>query len=149
MTSDATSTGDEGCGGCAALLGVALVVSAVVAAVMSVASVVDPFSLLPPVGDVWAECPAEVPAAAGGSCDLTDRYPGYAWRVIVSFAWALAAVGALGWLAVATGDVRDARERCYDRADGPRASASAREGLALAATLTALLGGAPLVAWLL
>lgn len=149
MTTDATGTGDGGCSGCATLIGAALVISAVVAAVMSVASLVDPFALLPPVGDVWAECPTEVPAAAGGSCDLTDRYPGYVWRVIASFAWALAAIGALGWLAVATSDVRDARERRYERPDGAQAHASARHGLVLAATLTALLGGAPLAVWFL
>ena len=75
-----------GCGGCFGLL---LVIGAIVAAAMSLAALVDPFSWMPPIGDVFADCP---PAAeVGGSCDLEDRYPGFWLHVLVNLAYSAAA----------------------------------------------------------
>ena len=57
-----------GCGGCIALV---LVIGLIVAAAMSIAALIDPFSWMPSIGDVFADCPPAV--EVGRSCDLSDR----------------------------------------------------------------------------
>ena len=85
-----------GCGGCIVLL---LVIGAIVAAAMSIAALIDPFSWMPPIREVFADCPRAV--EVDGSCDLADRYPGFWLHVLVKLAYSAAAVVLLvlgGWM---------------------------------------------------
>lgn len=139
----AEGTQDDGYG-CGIAVALVVVAAVVFWTVVSVAALVDPFSVLPPVGDVWADCPDDVPAA-GGSCDLLDRYPGFAVHVVASFAWALAAVLALGWLGVAVLGVLDVRAARFDRPAAAVAYAAARTSFVRACATVAALGLLPVL----
>jgi hypothetical protein len=103
--------GQEG-GGCAAFILVVLVIGAVVAAVISIAALVDPFSWLPPVGEIWEDC-EEKYDTPGDDCELATRFPGSSPHVIANFAYVITAVGLLAWLAYAVVEVRRARVERY------------------------------------
>lgn len=130
--------------GCGTLFGWLILLGIVVAAAMSIAALVDPFSKLPTVADVWADCP---PAEHGpdGTCDLEDRHPGFWGKVAGSLTYTLVTVLALGWLASTTRDLRDARRRLFSDPDGPAAYRTAREGFVGAALVVAVLGLIPVI----
>ena len=132
--------GGGGCGGCLVLL---LVIGAIVAAAMSLAALVDPFSWMPPIDEMFADCP---PAAeVGGSCDLEDRYPGFWLHVLVNVAYSAAAVGLLAALVPAVAELRKARFARFDGGSALERYRAARERLALVAGGTAALAALPLV----
>src|SRR5215210_4693711 len=96
------SSQQEG-GGCAALVVLVLVIGAVVAAVISVAALVDPFSWLPPIGEIFGDCDDDYDTSAD-ECELATRFPGFWGHVIANFAYSVAAAGLLVWLASAVLD---------------------------------------------
>ena len=70
---------DDG-GGCLALFAVLLAIGAAVAALLSIAALIDPFSWMPAAGELWEDCPAEYenprPGRSVRSGSLTVRNPG-------------------------------------------------------------------------
>ena len=131
-------------GGCAALIAALLIIGAVVAAVISVAALVDPFSWLPPVGEIWEDC-EENYDTPGDDCELATRYPGFWPHVIANFAYVVAAAALLVWLTVAVAELRAAR---FARFAGPEAVeryAEARQALALVAGLVGALAALPVI----
>ena len=132
-----------GCG-CATIFALSLVIGAVVAAVISIAALVDPFSWLPPVSEIWEDC-EDTYDAPGDECALSTRFPGFWPHVISSFAYVIAAVGVLARLAVAVVELRAARA---ERFSGPAAVEryrKARQTLTLVAALAALLAAFPIL----
>ena len=131
-------------GGCAAFIAVLLIIGAVVAAVISVAALVDPFSWLPPVGEIWEDC-EESYDTPGDDCDLAARYPGFWPHVIANFAYAVVAAVSLAWLTVAVAELRAAR---FGRFSGPEAVeryAEARQALALVGGIVGALATLPII----
>lgn len=131
---------DAGCGGCLAVL---FVIGASVAAAMALAALVDPFSWMPPIDDVFADCP---PAPeVNGSCDLSDRYPGFWLHVIVNLAYAVTAPVLLGLTVWAVVLLRSARAARFEDAAALERYRAARNELALFGGATAVLAVLPVL----
>ncbi len=144
MSSDEPGAG-WGCGGC---LGALFVIGAVVATVISIAALIDPFSWMPPLGEIWAECDDDY-ATSVDECDLEERYPGFWGHAVVNFAWAAASVGSLTWAASAALRLREARAERFSRPDAVESYERARENLALASCACAGLAALPILVGLI
>ena len=127
--------------GCAALFVVVLVIAAVVAALISLAALVDPFSWLPPVSEVWGHCQA----TAERSCDLADRFPGFWGHAAANLAYTLVTAGALLFLVAAVSDLREARHERFGGAEQAEHYADSRHGLIVVASVVAVLAALPIV----
>ena len=121
-----------------------LVVGAIVAAVISVAALVDPFSSLPPVGEIWEDCQEDYDTP-GDDCELSTRFPGFWGNVIASFAYAVVGVGLLIWLAAAVTALRGARAHRFSSREAAEHYRHARATLTLVGGLLAALAVLPIV----
>jgi hypothetical protein len=131
----------SGCAGCLLAL---LVLGAVVFALISLAALVDPFSWIPTVGDVWADCEDD-PATDRADCDLAARFPGFWWHAAVNLVY-VAGAGALAvaFLGAVT-DLREKRSARFSSSAGMTAYSDAR-GLAVGCgTALALIALLPIV----
>lgn len=72
-------------GGCAALVALTIVLALVLAALVSIAALIDPFSWLPPVAEIWEECQDDWDTTAD-ECELATRFPGFWAHVIANLA---------------------------------------------------------------
>lgn len=131
-------------GGCAALVAILLVFAVVVGTVISIAALVDPFSWLPPVGEIWEDCHDDWETTED-ECDLAVRFPGFWLHVIVSFAYAVAAAVLLLWVAGAVAELRRTRAQRFSGEQAVQRYDQARQTLALVAGLTALLAVLPIM----
>jgi hypothetical protein len=123
-----SSSNDElGCGGCIVAI---LLIGAVIGAIISVAALIDPFSWMPPVGEIWAECEDDY-ATSADECDLAERYPGFWGHVAVNFAYAVASAVALGWLARGALELRAARAERFSAGGAIERYRAARESFGL------------------
>ena len=122
-----------------------LLIGAVVDAVISVAALVDPFSWMPSVSEVWAECSDDY-ATSADECDLETRYPGFWLHALANFAWALASVVSLGWLARTVVSVRQARSQRFGGPGPVEHYGEARSALTAAALTCGALAALPLSA---
>ncbi len=116
---------NEGAGGCLGWVAVAVVLALVVGAVISVAALVDPFSWMPPVGEVWADCDDAL-ATDRDECALENRFPGFWIHAIVNLVYA---AGALGLLLAFLGRVADLREKRVARFSSAAAAVEHRSGV--------------------
>lgn len=139
---------DDDAAGCAACVGFFLALAFAIAAVISLAALVDPFAWMPAVAEVWADCEDEW-STSTDECALATRFPGFWVHVVVNLAWAaLAVLAALAAFASA----HDAREARQARFDGPAALArwrEAREALAAVVAAGLVLAAVPVVVGLL
>ena len=87
--SGAQGSGDGG--GCLGWVAVAFVLALVAAALISVAALVDPFSWMPPVGEIWADCDDDY-ATDRDECALANRFPGFWVHAIVNLVYAAVAL---------------------------------------------------------
>lgn len=140
-SSDGAAGASEG-DGCAAFVLVVVVIAIVVAAVISIAALVDPFSLLPPITEIWEDCEESL---GGSECDLHERYPGFWWHVVVNFAYVAITTALLVALVAATADLRTARAERFADANAAERYRDAREALASMAALTAVPSVLPLI----
>ena len=129
------SQSDSDAEGCCALLGIALAIALVVAVLISIAALVDPFDWMPPVGQIWEDCE--------GECDLADRFPGFWGHAVANLVWAVATATALVWVALATRDFREARLQRFDGATALKRYETAVDTLVGASFLAAALGLLP------
>ena len=134
-----------GCGGCIAAV---LVIGAVVAAVISVAALIDPFSWMPPLGEIWAECEDDY-ATAVDECELADRYPGFWSHAVINFTYAVTSVAALLWLASGALELREARAERFSADGAVERYVAARQHFSLACSLCAAIAAVPILAALL
>jgi di/tricarboxylate transporter len=136
----------QGGGGCLAIIAIVVVIGLVVSAVLSVAALIDPFSWVPPVGQIFGSC-TDNPATAVDECArVGTRYPGFWWHVIINFVYALAALGLLVALVGAVPKFRQARSGRFDGDSAVRHYRHARQVLALVATLLFGLAAIPVIA---
>lgn len=107
--------GSDDAGGCLGLVVVAVVVALVVAALISVAALVDPFSWMPPVGEIWADCDDDY-ATERDECALANRFPGFWIHAVVNLVYAAVALMlVLAFLASVAG-LRDKRAARFSSA---------------------------------
>ena len=139
-----TEEPDDGCLGCGGCIVAVLVVAAVVAAVISTAALIDPFSWMPPVGEIWADCEDDYRTSVD-ECELAERYPGFWGHAIINFVWAVASVASLVWAAGAALRLREARPQRFSGDDEVERYERTRENLALAASACAALAALPLM----
>jgi hypothetical protein len=133
----ATRNGTQGGGGCLALFLLILVIGAIVAAVISLAALIDPFNWMPPVGEIWEDCV--------GDCALAHRFPGFWWHAAANLVYAAAAaVGACAFV-VTVGELREKRVARYDSAEDADAFAAARTEFLGAGVILAALALLPIV----
>ncbi len=112
----------DNAGGCLGWLGVAIVLGLVVAALISVAALVDPFSWMPPVGEIWADCDDDY-ATERDECALANRFPGFWIHALVNLVYAAVA---LGLVLVFLGSVAGLREKRVARFSSAAAAAEYR-----------------------
>jgi hypothetical protein len=121
-----------------------LVIGAVVAAVISVAALIDPFSWMPPLGEIWAECEDDY-ATAVDECDLAERYPGFWGHVAVNFAYAVASAAALGWLGRGALELRAERVERFCGGGAVERYRTARESFGLTCCMCGAMAVLPTV----
>ena len=119
-----------------------LLIALVVAAVISVAALVDPFSWMPPIGEIFGDCPD----TAEGECDLGKRYPGFWLHVIVNFAYTVVALGLVAAFALAVPEFRTARSGRFRDDAAVEQYVRARQKITLVALLLAVLAASPILA---
>jgi heme exporter protein D len=131
-------------GGCAALVVGAIVLALVVMAVISIAALIDPFSWLPPVAEIWEECEDD-PDTLRDDCDLAVRFPAFWPHVIANLVYIAVVVVLLGLLALAVAQLREARTERFSGAGGADRYGRARQELALAAGAVAMFAALPII----
>jgi hypothetical protein len=122
------------------LLGL-LAVSLIVGAIISVSAIVDPFSLMPPVGEIWEDCSSD--------CALADRFPGFWLHAGVNLVYLVAVVALAVAVAGAVADLRSARARRFGVPGAHERYAEAREVVAGVSIVMAVFAAAPIVVALL
>lgn len=129
---------NEGAGGCLGWMAAAVVLALVVGAVISVAALVDPFSWMPPVGEIWADCDDHF-ATDRDECALENRFPGFWIHAIVNLVYAAVA---LALVLAFLGGVADLREKRVARFSSAAAAGEYRsavdKALACAVALAAV-----------
>jgi hypothetical protein len=131
--------------GCGTLIAFIILLGLVLAAVISVAALVDPFSWVPPLGDIFQKC-TDNPDTPSDDCDLGTRYPGFWSHVAVNFAYVLIAAGLLIALALTLPEFRRARTARFDSHAAVERYRRSRQQLVLLAVLLAVLGAVPIIA---
>lgn len=117
--------GSDDAGGCLGLVALAVVLALVVAALISVAALVDPFSWMPAVGEIWADCDDDY-ATDRDECALANRFPGFWLHAIVNLVYAAVALAfVLAFLA----GVAELREKRLARFSSAAAAAEYRSGV--------------------
>jgi hypothetical protein len=112
-------------------LAVLLVVAAVVAALISLAALIDPFDWMPPVKAIWRHCE--------GDCELAHRFHGFWAHAVGNLAYVTVSAGLLLGLVGKAGALREARAKLFsDPGAGKRLRAERRAVAGLAATLAVL-----------
>ena len=134
---------DDG-GGCLALFAVLLAIGAAVAALLSIAALIDPFSWMPAAGELWEDCPAEYENP--DQCDWGVRFPGLWGHAFVNLLYVSGAVCALMWVAHAVGDLRESRAQRFSDGAQPGRYNSARHDLRAASACAALAAAIPIIA---
>ena len=127
--------------GCLGWVAVAVVLALVVAALISLAALVDPFSWMPAVGEIWADCDDDY-ATDRDECALANRFPGFWLHAIVNLVYAVVALGLV--LAFLT-SVAELREKRLARFSSAAAAAEYRRGVDEATACGAALAAVALV----
>jgi hypothetical protein len=139
----------DGCGsGCAVVFVAMLVIGAVIAAVISITALIDPFAWMPPVAEIWEDCSDDWKSEVN-ECDLHQRFPGFWVHAIVNFVYIVAGTGALVALGAAVMELRESRPERFDSQTAAERYGEAREGVAGLALLAGLLAALPIIVALL
>ncbi len=105
---------DDG-GGCAIVLGL-LVLAALVMAAISLAALVDPFSWMPPVAEIWEECDDDWETDED-ECALATRFDGFWVHAAVNLLYVLITAVVLVAFAGCVGEFRKARRERFSGAE--------------------------------
>lgn len=115
----------------------------VVGAGISIAALVDPFSWMPPLAEVWADCRDDRETRAD-ECELATRFPGFWMHVGVNLAWAAAAVVGILMSFAAAFMVREERAARFDDVEAYERYDGARLVLAACAGSTLIVAAVPI-----
>jgi hypothetical protein len=135
----------EGNGGCGTIIAIFVVLALVVAGVISVAALVDPFSWLPSLGEIFGDCTDNADTALD-ECDLGARYPGFWTHVFINFVYVLAALGSLAAFARTLPEFREARSVRFESDNAVERYRQARQRVALVGALLAGVAALPIFA---
>src|SRR4051812_405645 len=105
----------EGGIGCGTVIAIIILIGLAGVAVISVAALIEPFSWVPPLREIFGDC-TDKPETATRECALGTRYPGFWSHVIINFLYALLALGLSLALAFALPELRAARTARFDNA---------------------------------
>ncbi len=130
--------------GCAALFAALLVFGAIVAAAISLAALVDPFSWMPSLAEVWADCDDDY-ATSEDECSLATRYDGFWLHVAVNVVYALIAGFVLYAFAIAVADLRKMRRARFSGEEAAERYGEALNQCVGGATLMAILAAIPII----
>lgn len=119
MTKAQSSDDTAGCIGCVAIV---LVIAIVVAALISIAALVDPFSWMPAVDEVWAECDDDL-GTDRDECALENRFPGFWLHAVANLVYGAAALASS---LVFAGSVVELRQKRVGRFSSASAAAEHR-----------------------
>lgn len=133
----------DGCSGCLTLFLVVVVIALVVMAIISVAALVDPFSWMPPVAEIWEDC--EEGRGGVDDCDLAARFPGFWGHTVANLAYLVVAVGLLAALASMVSELRAARTDRFKSTEAAERYGDRRRKVAMVAVLTVVVGMLPIV----
>jgi NADH:ubiquinone oxidoreductase subunit 3 (subunit A) len=135
-------------GGCIAIFVVLLVIAAVVAALVSLAAIIDPFSWMPTAAEMWEDCSDDY-ATDRDECAWSNRFPGFWLHAIVNLLYIAASAAAvlLFWWAAA--DTRASRIARYSSAEASEAYEVNRIGMVAAGAWVAALAVPPLAVGIL
>lgn len=126
------------------LFAVVMVICAVLAAVMSVAALVDPFAWMPSANELWSDC-QESDVARFGSCDWSDRFPDIWWHAGLNLLYAIAALIALAGLAGGVKRLREVRPQRFGSASAWALYAETKETVVGATIFAAVLAALPII----
>jgi hypothetical protein len=127
-----------GCSGAGCLiLFIGLVLGAIVAALISVAALIDPFDWMPSVAQVWADCE--------GDCELAHRFPGFWWHALANLAYIAATAPAAFAFGAFVLDLRDRRAARFESADAAAAFVDAGGAVMVSGAVLAALAALPLI----
>lgn len=121
-----------------------LIFGAVVAAGISLAAVVDPFSWMPSLSEVWADCDDDYGTDVD-ECALSERYDGFWPHTAINLAYTLTTAVFLLAFAFAVADFREARRERFSDPTAPERYADATNRLVGAAAVVAILATIPMV----
>jgi hypothetical protein len=127
---------ESGGTGCAIVL-LLIVIGLVVAALISLAALVDPFSWMPSVHRIWDDCT--------GDCTLAHRFPGFWAHALANLAWTVVAAAAAVVCVAAASNFRAARRERFNDLQAVERYRAARTALAWPALTLFLLAAAPVV----
>lgn len=105
---------DDGAG-CLAVVLIGLLIAAVVACVISLAALVDPFSWMPSVDAIWRDCEDKYRTDAN-ECALANRFPGFWAHAVANLAWTVVTAGLLLALLGSIGEYRQAFAKRFEGA---------------------------------
>lgn len=131
-------------GGCAAAFVAILVIGAIVAALVSLAALIDPFDWMPTAGEMWDDCEDNWDTERD-ECAWNNRFPGIWVHAVVNLIYVGAAAGLLLWAVTAVGELRDARAERFSNATALERYAVARQGLTTASMWTGVVAVLPIV----
>ena len=135
----------EEASGCLALVAIALVIGAVVAGLMSLAALLDPFSWMPSIGELWEDCEDSF-ETSGDECSWEARFPGIWVHAIANLLYVAAATGVLLWFHHGVTEFRKARARRFADTPALQTYIEQRQTVALSATCAAVVAFVPIVA---
>ena len=130
--------------GCASCLGFVLLVGIVVGVGISLAALVDPFSWMPSLAEIWADCRDDRDTATD-ECDVATRFPGFWVHVGLNLLWAAAALLGLFLSFAAALMLREERAARFDDEAAYERYGGARLVLAVCAGTTLVVGAVPIV----
>jgi hypothetical protein len=139
MPANANNDGD----GCACL-GAALLIALVIAALISLAALVDPFSWMPSVDEVWSDCDDDY-GTDRDECALENRFPGFWVHAIVNLVYTAVAGVAVAAFAGSVGEFRAKRTARFADAKAAAEHREARDALAAASAALGVLAALPIV----
>src|SRR4051794_37562799 len=125
-------------GGCGVILVGLLVIGLLAAALISLGALVDPFSWMPSVGQIWRDCDE-----TRQDCDLAARFPGFWPHLIANLGYVLVAAIALGVLAGDVDLLRRSGHQRFDSAATALRHRTARAALRRSACFAAALAAVP------
>ncbi len=137
--------GQDGGGGCAALFAGLLVIAAIVAGLVSLAALIDPFSWMPTAAELWEDCQDDWDTERD-ECAWNNRFPGIWVHAIVNLLYVGAAACLLLWVVAAVRDLREARAERFSDVAGHERYISARQAVTAAAVWTGLIAALPFAA---
>ena len=116
---------------------VLLAIGIAVAALISLAALIDPFDWMPSVAQIWHRCE--------GDCDLSHRFPDFWGRALANLAYVTVSACVLLGLGVKVAEMREVRRKLFTVAGAAARLRQERRAVAGLAASAGVLGALPLL----